>query len=166
MKTYILKFIGLIICSVNLNGQNNLFNKWLIQQDQIQYMSVNYLTNETIMYDIKRIDTIIYSINDFEFYKTKNYLATFPGGEDSLKLFIRNNLEYQPYNKVYPKIIIAFIVNVNGDIMYVGILRGAELSYNQAAINLINKMPKWFPAKINGEKISTFNTLTIDFTIK
>ncbi|GEM_PF-3862699 len=147
-------------------GQKDLLAKWEMHHEQLCYFQIDSVSNEQSVLDVSQVDTGKYSINGYIFYKTKKLSATFPGGQDSLKTFIRNNLEFQPYNGVYPRVIIAFIINVKGDIIYPGILRGAESKYNQAALSLIKKMPQWIPANKDGAAVPTFNTLIIDFTIR
>jgi len=73
------------------------------------------------------------------------YTATFPGGADSLKAFVRRNL-VQPENKDTGKVFVAFIVNKDGIISDISVVRGLNEVCDKSAIEVIQKMPQWIPA--------------------
>ncbi len=164
-----LKIIALIIiclCNFNLKGQKSSFEQWFITKEYMKYIDKS-LSNENVVF-VNTLDqkTGLYSINDLQFYKTNDCIANFSGGKDSLQYYIKNNLQYQPYNNINPIIYLAFIVDKKGNLLYVGILRGAEENYNKAALDLVKNMPRWEPANYSGKSVASFNTLKIDFAIQ
>ena len=79
----------------------------------------------------------------------------FPGGQDSLKLFIRNNFNY-PENfrdgtNTSSKIYVTFIVDKNGVIKKAKILKGINSELDKEALRVVNMMPKWKPGTTKGE---------------
>lgn len=75
----------------------------------------------------------------------------FPGGRCSLIDFINNNRQYpaDAYEMgIEGRVTCAFIVNPNGKISNIQVLRGVETSLNQEAIRIMSIMPDWTPGKI------------------
>ncbi|MDC0257285.1 energy transducer TonB [Crocinitomicaceae bacterium] len=85
--------------------------------------------------------------------------AEFPGGNDSLKRFIARTIEYPPI-KLYDcfperKVYVTAVVELDGALTNIEILRGGEEDYNKAALDYIMQMPKWIPAKDRGENVKS-----------
>lgn len=79
----------------------------------------------------------------------------FPGGQDSLKLFIRKNFNYpenfREQTNTGSKIYVTFIVDKNGVIKKAKILKGINSELDKEALRVINMMPKWKPGSTKGE---------------
>lgn len=86
--------------------------------------------------------------------------ASFPGGQTELLKFIRENLVY-PSNYVEMdcdgRIIVKFVVGKNGECWGFEILRGIIgcPEFDRSAFQMLKKMPKWIPAKINGNAVDS-----------
>jgi protein TonB len=86
--------------------------------------------------------------------------ASFPGGQTELLKFIRENLVY-PSNYVEMdcdgRIIVKFVVGKNGECKDFEILRGIIgcPEFDRSAFQMLKKMPKWIPAKINGNAVDS-----------
>lgn len=81
---------------------------------------------------------------------------TFPGGDSKLVKFINSIREYPKvaYEKgIQGRVICSFVVNTDGSISNIQILRGVEDSLNEEAIRIIKKMPKWTPGRIDGQAV-------------
>lgn len=136
--------------------------KWTLKRHSSALTLTNFNNGDTVCPVIK-IDTFLYAMGEKQFYYIPEIIVSFPGGRDSLTVFVRKHLEFVGYQNIYPKVLVAFLVSQTGDIEYVGIYRGADESYNKAALDLIQKMPKWQPALLGGYPVCSFNILTIDF---
>lgn len=80
----------------------------------------------------------------------------FPGGETKLVRYINNTREYpkEAYRKgIEGRVICSFVVNTDGSISNIQILRGVEKTIDKEAIRIIEKMPKWEPGKIDGQNV-------------
>jgi protein TonB len=106
--------------------------------------------------DVKIKDSI-YTIVDEE--------AEFPGGNVYLLKFIQENLIYpEDYGNidVTGKIYVKFVVSKTGICTDFQILRGKEDSkLVRSAIEMLEKMPNWKPAKINGKEVDSYFILPI-----
>ena len=88
------------------------------------------------------------------FYTFVDEEAEFPRGKIELKKFISQNIEYpeglELENLPIGKIYLNFIVLNNGTIAQTDIENGMSNEWNKVAMDLIQKMPNWIPAQING----------------
>lgn len=81
---------------------------------------------------------------------------SFPGGETKFVRYINKTREYpkEAYKKgIEGRVICSFVVNSDGSVSNIHILRGVEESLNNEALRIISKMPKWIPGKINDHNV-------------
>lgn len=81
---------------------------------------------------------------------------SFPGGETKFVRYINKTREYpkEAYEKgIEGRVICSFVVNSDGSISNIQILRGVERSLNNEAVRIISKMPDWVPGKIDGQNV-------------
>lgn len=80
----------------------------------------------------------------------------FPGGGNSMISFINSQRHY-PENAyemgIEGRVTCAFIVNEDGKISHIKVLRGVESSLNREAVRIISEMPDWSPGKINEQTV-------------
>ena len=77
----------------------------------------------------------------------------FPGGEAKLMEFINENRIYPPeaYNKgIQGRVTCWFIVNADGSVSNVSLLRSVNSLLNEEALRIFNMMPPWHPGRIDG----------------
>lgn len=95
-------------------------------------------------------------------------MPEFPGGTEALLSFIKDNLEYPQKaidGQTEGRVIIRFVVNSNGEISDPTILKGINKNLDQAAIDVINKLPRWKPGQQDGQPVSVRFTLPIVFKL-
>lgn len=91
---------------------------------------------------------------------------SFPGGDDLLMKFINNNREYPKaaYEKgIQGRVTCSFVVNADGSISHISVLRGVEPSLNKEAMRVLSKMPEWNPGKLNGQAVPTRVVWSVPF---
>jgi TonB family protein len=96
--------------------------------------------------------------------------AEYPGGTSALYKFISENLVYPEdavVNEIVGKVIVIFVVDVDGTVRDVTIERGVAggQSLEQAAIDVCRKFPKFKPAIQNGKAVKTYYRLPINFQL-
>ncbi len=92
----------------------------------------------------------------------------FPGGQPKMFKYLSSNVEYPIIaieNGVQGRVYIGFIINENGETENVRVIRGVDASLNQAAISVIEQMPKWTPGKQRGKFVKVNMVLPIAFTL-
>lgn len=80
----------------------------------------------------------------------------FPGGESQLVSFINETRRYpmEAYKKgIEGRVTCSFVVNTDGSISHISILKGVEPTLNQEAMRIIGKMPEWKPGKHDGHNV-------------
>lgn len=87
--------------------------------------------------------------------------ATFPGGNNKAIAFIKENLKYPEDAANYciqGRVIVKFVVEEDGSISDVEVVRGVYPSLDAEAVRVVKLMPKWQPAERGGKPVrSRFN---------
>ncbi|MBK6996623.1 MAG: energy transducer TonB [Lewinellaceae bacterium] len=91
----------------------------------------------------------------------------FPGGEEAMCKYINDHLVYpkRAFKKgIQGKVYVQFVVERDGSVSNVKVVKGVHRLLNKEAIRLIANMPKWVPGWANGEVRVTF-TLPLTFKL-
>ena len=94
---------------------------------------------------------------------------SFPGGQAELYRFLRKNLAYPSEamkNKVGGKVILRFIVEKDGLITHIELVKGIGYGCDLEAIRVVKSMPNWIPGKQSFNTVRCFYHLPIVFTVK
>jgi protein TonB len=93
--------------------------------------------------------------------------AEFIGGLKALNAYLDSSLLYPFQDCLSGKCYTRFVINVDGTISDVKVLRGIPgcEACNKEAIRVIMAMPKWKPAKNQGKIVACYFNLAIDFSI-
>jgi protein TonB len=87
--------------------------------------------------------------------------AIFPGGHIKMAAFIKENLKYPEDAANYSiqgRVIVKFVVEEDGSISDIKVVRGVHPSLDAEAVRVVKLMPKWQPAERGGKPVrSRFN---------
>jgi len=92
----------------------------------------------------------------------------FPGGESAMIKFIQENVTYPELSREMGEqgtVYVQFVVNTDGSIQNVRVLKGVSELLDKEAVRVIKKMPNWSPGKQNGEPIRVRYQIPIRFSI-
>ena len=125
-------------------------------------------TKEKENKDTKDLDTvpvILAEANDL-IYDTAGVEVKpeFPGGNDEMNKFVSKNFNIpeQLMTQKNPKKIIAlFVVEKDGTLTDIKILRDAGFDSGAEAIRILKMMPKWKPGEQNGKKVRCLFSIPI-----
>ena len=95
-------------------------------------------------------------------------LPSFPGGEQALMTWLRENLKYpQQAMKEHAtgRVLVNFVINTDGSIDEVKILRSVHPVLNEEAMRVIKEMPKWQPGMKDGKVVRVRFTMPITFSL-
>jgi periplasmic protein TonB len=94
-------------------------------------------------------------------------MPEFPGGIDSLKVFIGNNLMW-PNTEVdfAGTVYIPVIVETDGSLTIKKVIRGIENSADAEALKVIDNMPKWKAGKCTGTDVPVRYIIPVKFVLK
>jgi protein TonB len=93
----------------------------------------------------------------------------FPGGQTALMKYLNDNIRYPPIaaeNGIKGKVTLKFVVNREGNISQVQILKGVDPSLDREAVRVVQSMPKWIPGKQNGKTVNVWFTLPVVFQLQ
>ena len=96
-------------------------------------------------------------------------MPKFPGGEKKLMSYLGNNIKYPEKAKkdgVKGRVFISFVVEKDGRIDNVELLRGIGSGCDEEAMRVIKSMPKWSPGMTNGEPVRVQYNLPIKFALQ
>jgi protein TonB len=92
----------------------------------------------------------------------------FPGGEKALYEYIKNNIRYPEVARtsgITGTVYVQFVVEKDGSISDVKVLRGIGGGCDEEAVRVVKSMPKWKPGKQRGQPVRVYYTLPIDFKL-
>lgn len=109
--------------------------------------------------------------NDNNVYDVVEQMPSFPGGPDSLHKYLTRHIIY-PISKIADKngvqkrVGISFIIERNGSLSNIKVIRPDNLSLDEEAIRIIKAMPKWQPGKKNGSTVRVKFSTTVTFRMQ
>nr|WP_293834843.1 TonB family protein [uncultured Arsenicibacter sp.] len=93
----------------------------------------------------------------------------FVGGMKALSAYVNDNLNYPEAAKragVEGKVFLSFVVDKEGGIHDVNVLKGLGFGCDEAAIRLVSRMPAWKPGRQDGKSVAVRYNIPIQFTLK
>ena len=97
-------------------------------------------------------------------------MPEFPGGQQALFKFLSENVKYPVIaqeNGIQGRVICQFVVNRDGSIVDVEVVRSAgDASLDKEAVRVIKSMPKWKPGKQRGKAVRVKYTLPVNFKLQ
>ena len=96
-------------------------------------------------------------------------MPAFPGGMEAMIQFISSNIKYPAdakKQKVDGRVLVNFVVEKDGSITEVKVIKPAFPSLDAEAIRVVKAMPKWKPGYQNGKAVRVQFTMPINFSLK
>ncbi|MBX2980059.1 MAG: TonB family protein [Flavobacteriales bacterium] len=94
--------------------------------------------------------------------------AMFPGGDAAMRMYLAKNLRQvegiERDVKVRP-IYLTFVVEVDGTVSDVRVLRGVHPALDAEAVRVVQAMPPWEPATLHGKPIAMQYNLPVRFAL-
>ncbi len=93
----------------------------------------------------------------------------FPGGDAALFKFLNDNVKYPVIaqeNGIQGRVICQFVVNRDGSIVDVEVVRSVDPSLDKEAIRVIKSMPNWMPGQQRGKPVRVKYTLPVNFRLQ
>lgn len=95
-------------------------------------------------------------------------MPEFPGGEKALLMYVAENVKYPEEAKakdIEGTVYLKFVVNKEGKVQDVSILRGVDPSIDQEAIKVIENLPEWKPGQQSGKPVDVCMQIPIMFKL-
>jgi len=92
----------------------------------------------------------------------------FPGGDEARIQFIRENIRYPEAARsarIQGIVFVTFVVEKDGSLTNVGIIRGVDGGLDEEAVRVVESMPKWAPGLKGGQPVRVEFTMPIRFVL-
>ncbi len=95
-------------------------------------------------------------------------MPSFPGGEIAMKKYLAENIQYPQMAResgIQGRVFVTFVVEKDGNVTDVRVLRGIGGGCDEEAIRVIKNMPKWDPGKQRGKPVRVQFNMPIMFKL-
>jgi len=92
----------------------------------------------------------------------------FPGGEEARQSFLEENLRYPTMAReagIQGTVFVTFVVETDGSVTDVRVLRGIGGGCDQEAIRVVEMMPRWEPGRQRGQPVRVQFNMPIRFRL-
>jgi len=96
-------------------------------------------------------------------------MPSFPGGDAELMKFLHDHIKYPVVaeeNGIQGRVIAQFVVERDGSISDVKVIKSVDPSLDKEAIRVLKSMPKWIPGKQNGSAVRVKYTVPVTFRLQ
>ena len=96
-------------------------------------------------------------------------MPSFPGGPSALMQYLASNIKYPVVaeeNGVQGRVIVTFVVEKDGSITDVRVVKSVDPSLDKEAQRVVKSMPKWIPGKQNGSAVRVKYTVPVTFRLQ
>lgn len=93
----------------------------------------------------------------------------FPGGQTALMKYLSEHTKYPVVaqeNGVQGRVTVQFVVEKDGSISDVHVLRGVDPSLDKEAVRVVKSMPRWTPGKQNGSAVRVKYQVPVTFRLQ
>ena len=96
-------------------------------------------------------------------------MPSFPGGDTELMKFLSTHIKYPVVaeeNGIQGRVIATFVVERDGSISDVKVIKSVDPSLDKEAIRVLKSMPKWIPGRQNGSAVRVKYTVPVTFKLQ
>ena len=102
-------------------------------------------------------------------FEVVEQMPSFPGGQSALMEWLSNNVKYPVVaqeNGVQGRVVVSFVVERDGSITDVKVVRGVDPSLDREASRVVRAMPRWIPGKQNGSAVRVKYNVPVAFRLQ
>jgi protein TonB len=96
-------------------------------------------------------------------------MPAFPGGDAALMKYLQENTHYPTIaaeNGVQGRVVIGFVVEKDGSITDVTVIKSQDPSLDREATRVVKSMPRWIPGKQNGSAVRVKYQVPVTFRLQ
>ena len=108
-------------------------------------------------------------VEETKIFTVVEQMPMFPGGDAALMGYLRDNMHYPTVaaeNGVQGRVVVGFVVERDGSITDVNVLRSVDPSLDREAMRVVKAMPKWTPGKQNGSAVRVKYQVPVTFRLQ
>lgn len=114
------------------------------------------------------IGPVVEEVDDDRVYDIVEENASFPGGDEECMKWLQKNIKYPSICQeqgVQGRVIVAFVVNRDGSIVDVKVVRSPDEHLSEEAVRVVKLMPKWKPARQGNKTVRSRFNLPVMFRL-
>ena len=96
-------------------------------------------------------------------------MPMYPGGDAALMQYLSSNIHYPAVaaeNGVQGRVVVGFVVERDGSITDVNVMRSVDPSLDREAVRVVKNMPRWTPGKQNGSAVRVKYQVPVAFRLQ
>ena len=108
-------------------------------------------------------------VEETKIFTVVEQMPMFPGGDAALMGYLSDNMNYPTVaaeNGVQGRVVVGFVVERDGSITDVNVLRSVDPSLDREAMRVVKAMPKWTPGKQNGSAVRVKYQVPVTFRLQ
>ena len=108
-------------------------------------------------------------VEETKIFTVVEQMPMYPGGDAALMGYLRDNIKYPTVaaeNGVQGRVVVGFVVERDGSITDVNIIRGVDPSLDREAMRVVKSMPRWNPGKQNGSAVRVKYQVPVSFRLQ
>jgi protein TonB len=135
---------------------------------QVETSTESHEGEEQVVFN-EPVQEVIKTEDEDKLFTVVEQPAEFPGGMEGLYKFLNKNIKYPASARrmgVDGKVFIEFVVNKEGEISDVKVLKSLSTDCDKEALRLVSMMPPWKPGKQNGKAVRSRFVLPLTFKLE
>ena len=108
-------------------------------------------------------------VEETKIFTVVEQMPMYPGGDGALMGYLRDNIHYPTVaaeNGVQGRVVVGFVVERDGSITDVKVLRSVDPSLDREAMRVVKSMPRWTPGKQNGSAVRVKYQVPVTFRLQ
>ncbi len=136
-----------------------------IEDDQPEIEDVEIEETDTVDIEVEEEEPV----QEEQIFIVVEESPQFPGGIQKMYEYIQKNIRYPRMEKeagIQGRVFVTFVVEKDGSITDVRVLKGVTEGLNKEAVRVIKSMPRWKPGKQRGRPVRVRVNLPINFILR
>ena len=118
--------------------------------------------------EVLKAKEVIASVEEEKVFDIVEQMPEFPGGPQALFTWLSQNVKYPAIaeeNGVEGRVIVTFVVERDGSIADVRVVKSVDPSLDKEAVRVVKSMPRWIPGKHKGSAVRVKYTVPVTFKL-
>lgn len=143
-----------------------------IVEDDVETQTIDVQTEEreeAVVIQAPVAAPVVVEEDEEVIFQVVENMPQFPGGDTELFKYLSNNIRYPVIaqeNGIQGRVICQFVVNRDGSIVDIEVVRSVDPSLDKEAVRVIQSMPKWKAGQQRGKPVRVKYTLPVNFKLQ
>ena len=151
----VIEMINIVDDDVDISDDLDLFENEFSEAVSVKIVEFSYEEKEA---------------EEEEIFVIVEHMPSFQGGDlTKFRDFVHKNLKYPEIaaeNGIQGRVILSFVVEANGTLSNVKVLRGVDPAIDKEAIRVVESSPKWSPGQQRGKPVRVSFNMPIIFVLQ